>query len=690
MTAIATLVGIVAILAAAVLVLIVQFQALSGRLLDERRYSLLESMGDGVYIVNRRSQFTHINEHAENLLRVTAAEVIGKRLDKVLDPLASDLLPEIQAVHRSGEPLERVQYFASRRRWIEIRIQPALDEVLVYLRDISDRKRAENMLRDSERRLRLLLDQVPALLWTIDLDAMFTSVVGTALAYHGLSEDQLAGETIDVLVPDEDSRVLARAAVERVLRGESERFEVFFNERWLQHHVEPLRTSSGAIIGAIGVALDITEIKEAADHLSRLARVDALTQLPNRLALSESIETRIAREEAFGVLFVDLDRFKMINDTLGHRAGDELLRAFGERLRSTLAERAVVFRSGGDEFVVLASLDATNSLPMIAADIQLAMSEPFLIDDRQLFMAASIGSSAYPEDGRGSEELLTRADGAMYRAKHQGRSRIGFDIASEDASPYRLRLEQDLHYAIPRGELCLVYQPILDIASKRVLGAEALLRWHHDKHGEILPEEFIGIAEQTGMIVAISRWVLKTACLQAATMRRQGHSSFRIAVNLSARDFGEADLADSISAILEETNLPPDALDIEITESMMIDDVALMTMRTLRNIGVGVIVDDFGIAYSSLGYLKRLPISGVKIDRGFIRDIADGYDRAIVRAIVSLARSLDLRVIAEGVEVPEQWEFVRSLGCDAVQGFYFGKPVAPDCIVKAIESTPLF
>jgi diguanylate cyclase (GGDEF)-like protein len=392
--------------------------------------------------------------------------------------------------------------------------------------------------------------------------------------------------------------------------------------------------------------------------------------------MGEAVAAADRNEGGLGVLFVDLDRFKIINDTLGHHAGDELLRQFGFRLMQAVTDRARVFRSGGDEFVVVAPIDDVTSLPMIAADIQVAVAEPFFVEERQLFVGASIGCSSYPDDGSTVEELLSRADTAMYRAKYSGRSRVGFsDALREEAAPYLLRLEQDLHYAIPRGELHLEFQPIVDAHTGEVVGAEALLRWNHEKHGRILPEEFIGIAEESGMILPISRWVMRNACAHAAQLRENGHPEFRIAVNLSARDFGEVDLADTIAGILEETGLPPDALEIEITESMMIDDLALMTMRTLRDTGVGIVVDDFGIAYSSLGYLKRLPITGVKIDRTFIRDIGDTYDQAIVRAIVALARSLNLDVVAEGIETVEQWKFIDTLACDRAQGFHFGVPV---------------
>ncbi|HEY8309967.1 MAG TPA: PAS domain-containing protein, partial [Gemmatimonadaceae bacterium] len=303
--------------------------------LAEQRYNVLESIPDGFFIVDNAWRFTHVNEQAELMLRKDATQLIGQQLDGILDPLASELLPEMKLVRQSGLPVDRLQYFRSSHSWVEIRIQPAANELLVYLRDVTQRKKAELLLRESERRLRLLLHQVPAILWTVDLDLHFTSVVGTGLASQDLEEERLMGGPFARILDHADTTKDKISAIRRVFDGESQRFEARRGERWLQHHVEPLRDASGDILGAIGVALDITEIKEGADHLARLARQDAMTGLPNRLALEETLLPMLAdaekRRESVAVLFIDLDRFKTINDTLGHRIGDELLRSVATR-----------------------------------------------------------------------------------------------------------------------------------------------------------------------------------------------------------------------------------------------------------------------------------------------------------------------------------------------------------------------
>ncbi len=662
---------------------------------EEHRYSILEAVADGMFIVDRDWRFTHVNEKAEELLHATAGNLVGKRIANVLDGLASDLLPEMRAAVADGVPVERMQYSKATDTWIEIRIQPAAHGAVVYLRDVTARKHAEMLLRDSEHRLKLLLGQVPALLWTVDQDMRFTSIVGAGLVTQGFQQEDLSGQRFEKILAGTESKASAISTIRRVFTGESARFETRHFERWLQHHVEPLRDANGAILGAIGVALDITEMKETAEHFAHLARIDALTQLPNRLALEESLESGMERSRrtrrSLGILFVDVDRFKHVNDTLGHRTGDRLLREFATRLRTTIDTRGTVFRSGGDEFIALIELSDTLSIPMIAVDIQSALAQPFYISGRELRITASIGTSTFPDGAKSAEELITHADLAMYRAKQSGRNTIkSYDPTSDTGALYRLRLEQDLHHAADRDELNLVFQPIVSLKDGSVVGAEALLRWFHAKYGEIPPEQFIAIAEETGTIVQLSRWVLHRACEAAATIRRSGHPEFRIAVNLSARDFYESTLVAMIRGALEEASLPPDALDIEITESAMINDNAMETLLALRQLGVRIVVDDFGVAYSSLGYLKRLPVGAVKIDRAFLRDVTtDAYDQAIVGAIVSLAQTLDIHVIAEGIENEQQLKFVKNLPIGDAQGYLFSYPLPLDKFSKLLNDGTL-
>lgn len=663
---------------------------------EQQRYTILEAISDGVFIVDDDWRFTHVNERAEHLLRSHAGDLIGRRIDEVLDALASDLVPEMKAARATGVPLERTQYFHANASWMEIRIQPAEREIVVYLRDVTARKRAELRLRESEQRLQLLLGQVPAVVWTVDLDMRFESLMGAGLAAQGLDEDELLGKRFEVMLADAEAKDTAVASIRRVFSGESARFETRRKDRWLQHKVEPLRDANGAILGAIGVALDITEIKDATEHFRQLARIDPLTQLPNRLALQERLEESllqaVRRGVSVGVLFIDLDRFKNINDTLGHRAGDLLLREFAARVQNIVDRRGTLFRSGGDEFIIVSDLSDTLSVPMIAADIQGALREPFFVMGRELQVSVSIGTSTFPDGAKSADELITHADVAMYRAKQLGRNSVkSFDPVRDTGALHRLRLEQDLHRALARKEIDAVFQPIVSLSTGEIVGAEALMRWAHGKLGPIPPDQFIGIAEETGVITELSRWMLERACRHAAGVRSRGLRSYRVAVNLSPRDFNDPSLIDSVREALVRCDLTPDALDIEITEGTIMHEQAMEALEGLRDLGVRVVLDDFGVQYSSLGYLKRLPVDTVKIDRGFMRDIAtDAYNQAIVRAVSSLAKTLHLSVIAEGVEEREQVDFVARLGVGRAQGFFFARPLSEDALHDMLDRAPGF
>jgi diguanylate cyclase (GGDEF)-like protein/PAS domain S-box-containing protein len=647
--------------------------------LTERGYNVVESIPDGFFIVDKDWRFSHVNERAEELLRKDASQLIGVRVQEVLDPLASDLVPEMLSVRGQGIPLERLQHFQSTDRWIEIRMQPARDELLVHLRDVTESKNSELLLKTSAS-LRLLLSQMPAVVWTVDRDLRLTSIRGAA--EQRLCADDLVGGPYGASIDDPDQRRAALLELRRALGGEAVRYETRQNGRWLQNDVEPLRDAEGVLTGAIGVMLDVTDVRESAERFSRLARQDVMTQLPNRLALEESLSAILddaaAKNGPVAALFIDIDRFKTINDTLGHRVGDELLRGIALRLQERLINRATIFRSGGDEFVVIVDgIGDQRSVVSVAMGVLATFQEPFVIDSRELFVTASIGTSLFPQNARTAEELIAFADSAMYSAKEAGRNNVKFYDGTMHANVLeRMSLEQDLRQALTRGELQLLFQPIVDVSTKRIVTAEALVRWQHPTLGELLPEVFIPIAEESGTIVEISRWVLKQACSTAARIRQMAAPEFRVSVNLSPRDFYEQDCAATIGAVLAETGLPARALELEVTENIVLNDLAVATLLRIHAMGVQIVVDDFGKGYSSLSYIKRLPVHAIKIDKGFIDDVTrDPYDQGIVKAIATLAQTLGLRVIAEGIETESQWEFVRSLRCDQAQGYLFHRPM---------------
>jgi len=663
--------------------------------LVEKRYSILESIPDGFFIVDSEFRFTHVNQRVEEIFHRRADELIGRRVQDILDPLASELLPEMQRARSSSEALERLQYFPASNRWIEIRLQPAREELLVYLRDISERKRVEMESRDQDRRLRLLLSQVPALLFTLDLDMNITSVAGAALDEHELSEEKLLGAPFEALLTGQEHATASTSALSRVLSGEAVSYETRLRDRWVQNDVEPLRDGAGAVIGAIGVMLDVTEARTNAERFAQLARQDAMTGLPNRLALQERLpevmEIAVQNRESVAVLFLDLDRFKNINDTLGHRVGDELLRAVAERMSARIDNRGTIFRPGGDEFVIVVDgIKHKRTVAAISMDVLQAFAEPFELEGRELFVTASLGASIFPQNAQTADELIAYADSAMYRAKESGRNNAKFYDGTMHAHVLeRMGLEQDLRQALSRGELKVLFQPIVDMATRRVTGAEALLRWQHPLLGELAPQTFIPIAEETGVIVEISRWVLREACASAARIRRTEVPDFHINVNLSPRDFYEQDLAATLAAVLAETGFPADGLNLEVTENVLLNDLALETLQRIAAMKVNIVVDDFGTGYSSLNYIKRLPVRAIKIDKSFVDDVAiDPYDQGIVKAITTLAATLGLRVIAEGVESHSQYEFLRSLKCERAQGYFFYRPQPLPTLMTILQQSP--
>ena len=434
--------------------------------------------------------------------------------------------------------------------------------------------------------------------------------------------------------------------------------------------------------------------RKAESNLTFFANHDALTSLPNRFMFNERLTQALARAhrqvKMVAVLFIDLDRFKIINDTLGHDAGDRLLIDLAVQLRACLRENDTLARQGGDEFVVLIEdLADPNQVTGIAQKILETVAETRVLGGQEFNITASIGISVYPDEGADLQTLLKNADIAMYRAKEQGKNNFQFYSAEMNQHTFeRLALETSLRRAIERQEFLLHYQPKTELRSGRITGVEALVRWKHPELGMVSPAQFIPLAEETGLIGPIGDWVLRTACVEARQWITQSASEISVAVNLSARQFAREDLAESITAVLSESGLEPRFLEIEITESTVMYDAkrAARVLQQLKDMGIRVAIDDFGTGYSSLGYLKRFPIDSVKIDRSFILDIPHDHDDvAITRAVIAMAHSLRLKVIAEGVETEEQYQFLRNHDCDEMQGYYFSEPIDGAALERLIS-----
>ncbi|CAN7486927.1 putative bifunctional diguanylate cyclase/phosphodiesterase [Massilia sp. LjRoot122] len=531
-----------------------------------------------------------------------------------------------------------------------------------------------------------ILDQIHESVLTMDQMGYITSWNRGAEDLFGYSALEAIGRNILFLYADEDEGFhdsFAEGGGRMMeVRRRKKSGEVF----WASLSLSPLRDLAERPIGLIAYLTDITERKQAEEQLHHLAYYDELTGLPNRTLFARLVDQALMvaqRNEAAGcVLFIDLNRFKRINDTLGRRIGDELLRQVAQRLRDTLRDEDVVARLSGDEFAVgLFDIRQHFEATTVAQKLQASLDAPFLIGGHDLRVGASIGISVYPQDGSEAETLLGLADIAMERAKQAAdnpdRSVAFYSQDMNEGMQERMRIESGLRQALGNGELILYYQPKFELGSDRIVGAEVLVRWLHPTRGLVPPSEFIPLAESTGLIVQVGEWVLEQACAQAAVWQRAGVAPLRLAVNVSAREF-TASLPARVADTLARYQLDPSWLELEITESTLMHDFERVTaiMDRIHQLGVALSLDDFGTGYSSLSYLKRFPIDTLKIDRSFTTGIPeDASDCAIAGTIISMAQQLGLRVIAEGVETLEQLAFLRESGCDEVQGYLYSKPL---------------
>ncbi len=595
-------------------------------------------------------------------------------------------------------------------RWVVQRAEPEYDSEGAVLsgigtvQDITERKLQELEVVATRNRLRDTLEAIPDLLFELDMDGRYLDFHSPNNALLIMPPEQFIGRTVVEVMPAQAAATCMAALREALERGNSFGKQIELplpgGTRWFELSVSRKSSASGEQAHFIVLSRDISERKAAEHSIYRLAYYDTLTGLPNRLSFTERLEREIQRarrhQDKLAVLFLDLDGFKNINDTLGHGTGYLLLQWVAERLKLGVRPQDLVARNGsdaneielarlgGDEFTVLIPhlRQADNAL-MVAHRIHDLMRRPFTLETRQVVLTTSIGIALFPDDGDDSATLLKHADTAMYHAKDQGRDNCQFYSASlTQEAMRRLNLESNLRLALERGEFFLVYQPQLDLASGRIQSLEALIRWNHPDQGLVPPLEFISIAEENGLIVPIGDWVLRAACTDAARWQAAG-TPLRVAVNLSAVQFRHPGLVERIQAILAETGLKPELLELEVTEGALMEDSAttLTTLHALRQVGMQLSLDDFCTGYSSLSYLKRLPLNNLKVDQSFVRGLpADRESMAIVRAIVSLAKNLGFTLTAEGIETLEQAHVLHDLDCETLQGYYISKPVRADAI----------
>lgn len=542
----------------------------------------------------------------------------------------------------------------------------------------------------TQRHLQATIAAIPDPLFEIDLDGRCYSAHLPQTDLFAVSSDALVGKVIsDVLPPDAARTVLEalhEASTKTWSTGKQFMLPLVTGARWFELSVARKATLAGEAARFVMLSRDITQHKEAQERIRQLAHFDALTGLPNRVLLADRCRAALSAAQRsktpLALIFLDLDHFKNVNDSLGHRVGDDLLVALAARLKAVVREQDTVSRLGGDEFIlVLPATDAVGAAH-VAEKLLLSALQPFEIAQHELTVTPSIGIALYPNDGADFDALSRCADSAMYHAKEQGRNHYRFYTAEMQASAERtLTLENALRRALERKQLSLHYQPQIDLSDGRMVGAEALLRWQHPELGMVSPAEFIPVAEACGLIIPIGEWVLRTATQQLKTWIDAGAEPFTMAINLSSVQFRHADLPSLVSSILDAVGLPAHWLELELTEGVAMTDPlgAIDIMNDLHQRGVRMSIDDFGTGYSSLSYLKKFKVYKVKIDQSFVRDITeDPDDKAIVGAIISMARKLGMQTIAEGVETMGQLTFLQTQGCTEAQGYFYSRPLPTD------------
>ena len=664
-------------------------------------------------VFTRGGWIRRCNERAAELFGYRAAEDLAGEHTAVILPSSDDyqrLLAKANPLLTSGEAFHADWDFV-RADGVELICNlygqavdsTDMDKGAVWvLEDVTEKRRTEQALHERQAVLDATLEYMDQGISIVDADL------------HGLATNPRFRELLDI--PERLCRPGTHFA--EVIRYNAERGEygpgdvneqvqarVELAKQFEAHDLERTRPD-GTVIeirgrpipggGFVTVYTDVTKRAHAEERIRYLATHDGLTGLPNRERFSEVLTATVASaqgdQRTFGLLFIDLDRFKIINDSLGHEAGDSLLKEMARRFRECVGEQETIARLGGDEFVVLASdVSSRQELASLANTFIAAALDPVTVMGRECRVSASIGACLCPDDGEDEQTLMKHADLAMYQAKDQGKCAYAFYSSALGTYSFDLMaMEADLRHALDRDELFLVYQPRIDLRSGAIIGVEALLRWQHPDHGLVPPAKFITVAEESGLILSIGRWVLRTACTQVQEWSRLGLGPLAVAVNLSPRQFRDEGLLADLDAIVAETGMNPELLELEITESVIMVNIdhAVATLQAIKDRGAGLAIDDFGTGFSSLSHIKHFPVDTLKVDRSFIRDLeTDSQDRAITCAIISMGKTLGLAVVGEGVETEQQWNFLKEQGCDQFQGFLFSPPLSPADFKKLIAQS---
>jgi diguanylate cyclase (GGDEF)-like protein/PAS domain S-box-containing protein len=662
---------------------------------EDRYRSLVELSPKGI-LVYQDHKIVYANSAAQGLLKSPdEKELLGKSLiDFVHHDSKEEMVSNLQKV-MNGECVALHEYKFSTMTGETICVEAVGSTVIFNGKpalmaigsDITEKKNLQQQLTINEQRYKSLFEYHSDAVYSLDLEGKFTSVNKASESISGYRPDELLHKHFtDFIYTDDLQKTIDIFDSTSTNGGNPQSHHIRLNHK--SEEIIHLNVTSVPIIvneqvvGVYGIAKDITEQIQNQETIQHLAYHDYLTGLPNRNLLENHLSMELNLEEdknrKLAILFIDLDRFKAINDTFGHSVGDLLLVEVAKRLQSAILGKDQVFRQGGDEFIVILN-DADRMIAeKVASRILSVLASPFTINKSDLFISPSIGISLFQEDGQTMETLIKHADFAMYQAKKAGKNTYRFYSNKEiieNVNP--LLMEMDMHKAIERGEFILHYQPKVDLKTGKVIGAEALIRWNHPDKGMIPPSQFIPVAEETGLIIPIGEWVLQEACMQQKKWIEQGFPNTRMCVNLSARQFSQCQIVQTVKKVLEETGLEPQHLELEITESMTMDiERTIITLQELKKLGLLISIDDFGTGFSSLNYLKQFPVDTLKIDQSFVRELYNQTnDETIVKTIITMAHTLQLNVVAEGIETREQLVFLQQHLCDTAQGFFFSEPL---------------